>query len=417
MSWRWPTRLLRYWILVKPHTDPTRRTSSFEATISQSFSVEFDYPVVFTRTLFAVKNLILEQTLCRRGESRRQRCLVAVDDGVARAWPGLDADIRAYFHARPGTLELATPPIVVPGGERAKLGWQVVRELMTTIANLHLDRQSFVIAVGGGAMLDMIGFAASIVHRGLRLVRVPTTTLAMDDAGLGVKNGMNEHGQKNFVGTFAPPFAVLNDLEFLRTLPDEHCLGGLAEAYKVAIIRDAAFLDRLCENAPRLAARDPATLEQAIHRCAELHLEHIRTSGDPFEFGSARPLDFGHWAAHKLETMTEYALGHGQAVAIGMAIDLYYAAAHGWVSQADLHRVLRAMQQTGLPIHHEALYRRDDVGRLRILGGLDDFREHLGGVLNVTLPDGLGRKCEVHEMNVETISSAVDFLRAFGPEA
>jgi 3-dehydroquinate synthetase len=106
---------------------------------------------------------------------------------------------------------------------------------MWTLGNLHLDRQSFVIALGGGSVLDMIGFAVSIVHRGLRLVRLPTTTLAQSDAGVGVKTGMDEHGQKNFVGTFAPPFAVINDFELLKTLSFEHWIGGVDEALAVQV--------------------------------------------------------------------------------------------------------------------------------------------------------------------------------------
>jgi 3-dehydroquinate synthase len=286
---------------------------------------------------------------------------------------------------------------------------------MTAAGDLHLDRHSYILGVGGGAALDMIGFAASIIHRGLRLVRLPTTVLAQNDAGIGVKNGMDEHGAKNFVGTFAPPFAVVNDLAFLPTLADEHWLGGAAEAFKVAIITDADFFDWLAEAAPALRARDEAAMETLIRRCAVAHLEHIRTGGDPFEFGSSRPLDFGHWVGHQLETASGYRLGHGQAVAIGIAVDSYYAAKHSLLTADEFERVLAALRACGLPVWDDRLVARTPAGTLAILAGLDSFREHLGGRLTVTLPDGLGRRREVHQISPEIVEDAVTFLgRRFG---
>ncbi len=378
--------------------------------IHQSFGVAFDYPVHFTRDVFGDGDL-LGDVLDRRKEARRHRTMVYVDDGVAKAHPRLAGRIREYFHARPERMELAAPPEIVPGGERAKNGWDVVRDVMWTLGNLHLDRQSFVIAVGGGAMLDMIGFAASIVHRGVRLVRLPTTTLAQNDAGVGVKNGMDEHGMKNFVGTFAPPFAVVNDLDFLPTLADRDWIGGAAEAFKVAIIRDAAFFDTLSRDADALRTRNMDAMERLVRRCAALHLEHIRTSGDPFEFGSARPLDFGHWAAHKLETMSGYRIAHGQAVSIGIAIDSVCAAEAGLLNDDELERILGGMTACGLPVWSSEVQQRDADGELCILAGLADFREHLGGALTVTLPDGIGRSIEVHHVSPDAVERATVRLR------
>ena len=378
----------------------------------QRISVPFDYPVYFTRHLLSPDNPLLAGVLDRLNEDRRHRAIVYVDDGLAKAQPDVIQRVKEYFHDRPRQMELAAPPQVVPGGEAAKNGWQVVRDLMWTAGNLHLDRQSFVIALGGGGVLDMVGFATSLVHRGLRMVRVPTTTISQNDAGVGVKNGMDEHGQKNFVGTFAPPFAVLNDFEFLRTLADRDWIGGAAEAFKVAVIKDADLLDFLCRHAADLRTRDQAVMEQCVRRCAILHLEHIRTGGDPFELGSARPLDFGHWVGHKLETMSEYRLGHGQCVAVGIAVDSFYAMRQGLIGEADFERIVAAMAACGLPVWAEQLSRRSDDGTLVVLDGLREFREHLGGNLNVTLPDGLGSKCEVHQINPQIVEQAVEHLAA-----
>ncbi len=376
----------------------------------QHFSVAFDYPVHFTRKVFDSKNDLLARTVNRLGENRVHRAAVYVDSGLNEARGGLAEKIEEYFNCHPSELELAGTPQVVPGGEAAKNGWQVVEEVMSTLGNLHLDRQSYVIAAGGGAMLDMMGFATSLVHRGLRLIRVPTTVLGQNDAGVGVKNGMDEHGMKNFVGTFAPPFAVLNDFEFLTTLADRDWVGGLAEAFKVAIIKDAEFLDFLCQNARALRLRDTKLMEQAVRRCAILHLEYTRTSGDPFEFGSARPLDFGHWAGHKIETMSNYSTGHGQATAVGIALDSVYAMRRGLIATGDLERILAGLSDCGLPICSQYLGRRTADGELEILAGLEEFREHLGGRLNITLPHGLGDRCEVHHMDTNLVAEAIEFL-------
>jgi 3-dehydroquinate synthase len=380
-------------------------------TYVQRITVPFEYPVTFTRGLFTEDNPVLVDTMARLEPRRRHRALVYVDAGVDRATPGLLDRVAAYFDVHADRLELVVPPQVTPGGEEVKVGWAVVEGIMRTIGDSHLCRQSFVVAVGGGSVLDMVGFASSIVHRGLRFVRVPTTVLAQNDAGVGVKNGMNEHGVKNYVGTFAPPFAVLNDAEFLRTLEQKYWVGGIAEAFKVAVIKDAEFLTFLCTNAAALRDRNEEHMETLIRRCAMLHLDHIRQGGDPFEFGSARPLDFGHWASHRLEVLSAYELGHGQAVAIGIALDAVYAFRRGLLAQNELARILGGLVETGLPVWSDHLERRDPSGRLDILKGLDDFREHLGGELTVTLPRGVGRKCEVHEMDTALIENAVAYLK------
>ena len=279
-------------------------------------------------------------------------------------------------------------------------------ELHRLVAAHGLCRHSFVLVIGGGAVLDAIGYAAATAHRGLSVIRMPTTVLAQNDAGIGVKNGVNWGGRKNFLGTFAPPFAVLNDLAFLETLDARDRRAGLAEAVKVALIRDADFFDMLCEQWEGLARFDADVSERMIRRCAELHLHHIATSGDPFELGSARPLDFGHWAAHKLEELSENALRHGEAVAIGLAIDTVYSQRTGRIGSDQLHRVLSLLTDFGFDLSHESL------ARLDVERGLADFREHLGGELCITLLAEIGRGVEVHEIDVEVMQKAIDFLRS-----
>lgn len=388
----------------------TTSTCSIES-LHPAFAVAFDYPVHFVRGAFDVRCPLLRDTFNRRGEDRVHRVAVYVDAGLAVAVPALLADIRAYFHEHSSTLELAGVPEIIPGGSEAKTRIDLLRDVTTTLGNLHLDRQSFVLAIGGGSMLDAVGLAVALVHRGLRLVRMPSTVLAQCDAGIGVKNGVDAHGQKNFLGTFAPPFAVVNDLHLLRSLPREHWCGGLAEACKVALIRDAAFFEFLCASAERLAQRDEEAMAHAVGQCARIHLDHIATGGDPFEMGSARPLDFGHWAAHRLEVLSEHRIGHGQAVSVGIALDCYYAMRQGLLTSAEFERVIAFLLAVGLPVYVPELGLRRRDGERLVLRGIEDFREHLGGRLTVTLPDGIGRKTEVHHLNLDVLSDGVEELR------
>ena len=377
----------------------------------QNFTVSFDYPVYFSRDIFHPENHLLASVVNRRDELRRHRVKVFVDSGIVASRKDFPQRVRAYMERRPEVLNNVGALEIVPGGAKAKNDWDLVHHIMKTMADSHLCRQSFALAIGGGSVLDMVGLAASLVHRGVRLIRAPSTVLAQNDAGVGVKNGIDDYGMKNFAGTFSPPFAVINDFRLLRTLPENHWLGGVAEAFKVAIIRDPDFFEFLCQNAEKFPQRDDTAIETTIKRCAMLHLEHIRNSGDPFEFGSARPLDFGHWSAHRLEVLSEHRIGHGQAVAIGISLDTCYAHRMGILTAREQDAVIEALEKAGLPFWSDLLERKGENGELEILKGLDDFQEHLGGSLNVTLPTAMGRKTEVHEMDKSVIIEAIAYLK------
>jgi 3-dehydroquinate synthase len=358
---------------------------------------------VFTRGVFDVDNAALADTLSRREPGRRHRFVAIIDRGVTAAWPLLASDIEAYAQHHADRLELAAPPWTIPGGEAAKRD-EVLSDLHRELAALHIDRHSCVVAIGGGAMLDVVGYAAATLHRGVRLVRVPTTVLAQNDAGVGVKNGINAFGAKNFLGTFAAPFAVIDDARFLTTLAPRDRIAGMAEAIKVALIRDAAFFAWLQQHADELAAFETDETVHMIRRCAELHLAHIATGGDPFEQGNARPLDFGHWAAHKLELLTDHTLRHGEAVAIGMALDGRYSLEAGLLDERDHAAIIGLLGRLGLPSWHASLRAP------ALLDGLIEFREHLGGELCITLLAGIGHPVEVYEIRDDLVRRAIDAL-------
>jgi 3-dehydroquinate synthase len=233
---------------------------------------------------------------------------------------------------------------------------------------------------------------------------MPTTVLAQDDAGISVKNGINHEGRKNFVGTFTPPFAVLNDSAFLSGLDDRDLRSGLAEAIKVALIKDSEFFEFIRSNRNALAEFALEPLKEVIFRCAELHLHHIRTGGDPFELGSARPLDFGHWSAHKLEEISGGTLRHGEAVAIGIALDSVYSHNRGMLNEVELVEIIRTLEVLGFDLRVSSL-RYLDVDR-----ALSDFREHLGSELCITLLDGIGTGVEVNEIDVNMMAKCVHWL-------
>ncbi len=376
----------------------------------QRISVPFEYPVYFTHDLFSTANDDLIEALSSREPTRRHRVLVVIDAAVATSWPALLTDIERYADRHADRMQLAAPAIVLPGGEDCKNDAKLVPSLYARFRELCLDRHSYVLIIGGGALLDAVGFAAATCHRGVRVVRVPTTVLGQADSGVGVKNGVNLMGAKNFVGSFAPPFAVMNDPNFLRTLTRRDRIAGMAEAVKVALIRDAAFFAWLDESGKLLESGDAKALSYLCWRSAELHLDHIRTGGDPFELGSARPLDFGHWSAHKLESMTEHRLRHGEAVAIGMALDTLYSQRIGLLSLADARAVTRLLTRLGFRLWDDVLTSVGADGRPAVLGGLDDFREHLGGELTITLLRGIGRGQEVNRIDEPAMLEALQEL-------
>jgi 3-dehydroquinate synthase len=375
--------------------------------LPQHIDLAFDFPVIFTRQAFAAGNPVLADVLARAGNGPH-KVGVVVDDGLAAADPGLPGRIAAYAAAWSERLTLVQAPLLVTGGEKAKADFSVVEAVWELTHRAGLCRQSFVLAIGGGAVLDAAGFGAATAHRGVRFIRMPSTVLAQNDAGVGVKNGINYFGRKNYLGSFAPPFAVINDHALLAALPPREARAGLAEAVKVALVRDALFFDRLVELAPRLAVLDDEALLEADIRCAKAHLQHIAGGGDPFELGSARPLDFGHWAAHALEEATAGALRHGEAVAVGLALDTLYSCRLGLLTEGEAEMVLALLAALGLTVWHPAL------SRLDMAGAMEAFREHLGGRLHLCLLAGIGRRLEVHEVDWDRMDEARRALAARG---
>lgn len=366
----------------------------------------FVHRLRFTERAFEPGNAVLDEVLASAADepgAGPRRAILVVDDGViAAGGPGTLEAMTAGLAARPESVDLRGEPLVVPGGEAAKRDRGVVDRVTEAIDRRGICRRSLVLVVGGGAVLDAVGFAAATAHRGVRLVRFPSTTLAQDDAGIGVKNGINAFGKKNFIGAFAVPWAVINDRALLATQSLRDRRSGVSEAIKVGLLKDAAFVAEIAGLAPRLADGCVDALEPVVRRSAELHLAHIAEGGDPFELQAARPLDFGHWSAHRLERMTDFRLRHGEAVAIGIAIDVAYAARIGRLGRAEADGIIELLEACGLPTRHPDLARADEL-----MEGLEEFREHLGGRLTITLVETAGRPLDVHEIDGAAMRAAI----------
>ena len=376
------------------------RTVAYDA----DFAVPFRHRLRFTADVLGDDADVLLD--CLHPTDARVRVLVCVDEGVAGGDPTLVPRLDAFFETHADRVERVADPVLISGGEACKIGGGDVDKVLAAINDNNIDRRNYVLVVGGGAVLDAVGYAAAVAHRGVRLVRLPTTTLAQDDSGIGVKNAVNLFGKKNWQGSFAVPWAVINDEKLLETLPDREFRNGFSEAVKVALLKDADFFQDICDNATKIANRDPDASRRAIEQSALWHLRHITRGGDPFEMLEARPLDFGHWSAHKLEPMTDFALRHGEAVAIGLAIDCLYSVETQGLDPSCAEQVIRCLLDLQLPLDHPALEREDEI-----MQGLEEFRQHLGGRLTITLLRAPGDPVDVHEIDDVVMRQCIRDLR------
>jgi 3-dehydroquinate synthase len=375
-------------------------------TTNAEKSVDVDFPVWFRHRLRFTKNLLADDTgvladLLESSETRIPRVQFWIDEHVLNANPDMRHQLHRFCRKYADRIQTSGYLQIVPGGEDVKNDVHIVERMLKVFHEADLDRRSYVVVIGGGAVLDAVGFAAAIAHRGIRLIRVPTTTLAQADSGIGVKNSVNLFRKKNWIGTFNVPWGVINDRALLESLGDRDFRCGFSEAVKVSLLKDSEFFHRMELRGSEILTRGDFCW-QMIAESAQLHLQHITANGDPFEMLEARPLDFGHWSAHKLETMTEFALRHGEAVAIGIAVDTVYSSLVHGLSPQDCDRILNCLRRMNLLISHPALQQTE-----QLFGGLEEFRQHLGGRLTLTMLTGIGSPIDVHEINREMMRTAI----------
>lgn len=393
-------------------------SNSQPESVDVAFSVPQIHRLRFTHDLSGADFKVLLDVL-QAGHAGPPKVCVVVDRDVAAAGSFTHSIAQRLRQTDLvdliGHVDGSPVACVLDGGESVKNDDVAVNEVLRMIHQNNLDRRSYLVVIGGGAILDAVGYAAAIAHRGIRLVRIPSTTLSQDDSGVGVKNAINQFGKKNWIGTFAVPWAVINDLSILRTLPDREFRNGFSEAVKVSLLKSRRDFDFLCSNAAAIRGRDNDVAFEVIKRSCRWHLNHITQGGDPFEALEARPLDFGHWSAHRIEPMSDYKLRHGEAVGIGVALDCIYSSMVHGLPRESAMAVCRCMHDLGLSLWHKTLEDADAV-----LDGLEEFRQHLGGRLTITMLNDVADPIDVHEIDRDAMSAAIKILhtieKQFGGE-
>ncbi|HUI44769.1 MAG TPA: 3-dehydroquinate synthase [Nitrospirota bacterium] len=275
--------------------------------------------------------------------------------------------------------------IEIPDGEKFKtLDW--VNSIYTALLINSFDRKSALIALGGGVIGDITGFAAATFMRGVPFVQIPTTLLAMVDSSVGGKTGVNHPLGKNMIGAFYQPKKVITDLDVLRSLPKEEFLAGMAEVIKYGVIRDASFFDYLENNREKILALDPEMLEHIVLRSCEIKAEVV--SKDEREGGLRAILNYGHTVAHAIETAENYTMRHGHAVAIGMVYAAQLAHQAGLCDRTVPERIKKLLAFYGLPACLSALSRKPTAAELMAAMQVDKKAE--GGKVKFVLPTKIG---------------------------
>jgi 3-dehydroquinate synthase len=261
-----------------------------------------------------------------------------------------------YLERFSATLRRAGAEVVtcvLPDGEEHK-NWQTLNSIFDTLLRLRCERSTPIIALGGGVVGDLAGFAAATYQRGVPLIQAPTTLLAQVDSAVGGKTAINHPLGKNMIGAFHQPLLVVSDISALRTLPDRELSAGLAEVIKYGLIMDAEFLAWLEDNIERLTARDPEALGHAVQRSC--HDKARIVGADERESGERALLNLGHTFGHAIEAGLGYGQWlHGEAVAAGMVLAARLSARLGHLADRDLERIESLLSRAGLPTEAPAL--------------------------------------------------------------
>ena len=307
------------------------------------------------------------------------------------------------------TLMAALPGVehvLVPDGERSKT-LKTVARIYESLIRLGADRQSTIIAVGGGVIGDTVGFAAATYLRGVDLVHVPTTLLAQVDSAVGGKVGVNHALGKNLIGAFHPPVAVIADPRLLDTLPKRELRAGLFEVVKYGVIASRALFERIVTDLPGILAREPPVMAAIV--AASCRIKAKVVAADEREAGPRRVLNFGHTTGHALEAVTRYRrLRHGEAVAYGMLVAAQIAASRGLLDSDD-HTAL-----TDLIGRMGPLPSVTDLSASEVLAAMRRDKKVIAGRLHVVLPNGIGDTVIVDDVTEKDTRRA---LRAIGVRA
>jgi 3-dehydroquinate synthase len=289
--------------------------------------------------------------------------------------------------------------VVVADGEQAK-SWQTLNQIFDALLDGRCGRDTLVIALGGGVVGDLTGFAAAVYQRGVPFIQVPTTLLSQVDSSVGGKTAINHALGKNMIGAFHQPVAVISDVATLDTLPDRELRSGLAEVIKHGFALDASFVDWLESNVEKILRRDPGALGYAIRRSCELKARIV--AADEREAGERALLNFGHTFGHAIEAGTGYgAWLHGEAVAAGMVMAAELSSLMGQLKKNEVSRVRELVKRAGLPVSGPAL----PPERLLELMALD--KKAAKGKTRFVLLESLGRAALRSDVDEKAVRAAI----------
>ena len=342
------------------------------------------YPILIGPGLLRSQELLAAQ-------ADAARLLVVTDDVVGPLWmPKLEQGLTGR------SFEIC----VLPGGEEQKTLGNVALVIDALVA-ARLNRDGLVLALGGGVIGDVAGFAAASYQRGIAIVQLPTTLLAMVDSSVGGKTGVNHPGGKNLIGAFHQPTAVIADTDTLSTLPDRQLRAGLTEIVKAALISDAGFFAWLETHVSKLLRRDSATLDEAIRRACAIKAAIVVE--DEREQGRRALLNLGHTFGHAIEAGSGFGtVLHGEAVAAGLVLAAELSARTGRLSVADCLRVRELLASAGLPVDPPRLGR----ARMQELMAMD--KKVKGGQVRLVLLDGIGKAVVTAEYPPEALASLLE---------
>jgi 3-dehydroquinate synthase len=342
------------------------------------------YPILIGPGLLGSREVLSRHT----GEAR---LLVVTDETVARLWlPRLAEGLGGREFAR----------CVIPDGEEQKTLETAMRVIDALVA-ARIHRDGMILALGGGVVGDVAGFAAASYQRGIDFLQLPTTLLAQVDSSVGGKTGVNHPGGKNLIGAFHQPRAVIADTDTLGTLPDRELRAGFAEIAKAALIADAGFFAWLEQNAGAVLAREAHALAHAIRRACEIKADIV--ARDEREEGARALLNLGHSFGHAIEAGAGYGrVLHGEAVATGLVLAAELSSRVGRLPAADAARVRALVARAGLPVDPPR------IGRARMLELMGMDKKVAGGKLRLVLLEAIGRAIVTPDYPAEVLTALLE---------
>jgi 3-dehydroquinate synthase len=370
-----------------------------KSRISVNGMKNFNYDIIQSRNVFDINNKSIERCV------KNRKLLIVISDTIERLYYDR---IDNYFENVAGKGMYSI--VKINTGEGFK-NIDNVQQVLEKAKHFGLGRRSLMVAIGGGILMDIVGFAASVFRRGINYIRIPTTLLGQIDAGIGIKTGTNFIGSKNYIGTFYPPAAVINDIELLKTLPLHEIRNGLAEIIKMAILVDRRLFELVEDNIPCLLDKccDTETELEITGRAIITMIDQLKVNF--YELNLERLVDFGHTFSPFIETNSNYSISHGFAVAMDMAISTEISYLKGKISADEHDRILNLFLKAGLNIYNEKTYISKPMW-----ASLHDIELHRGGDLNLVVPLEIGNAAFIKnlgDLSENILGQALDNLGEF----